>query len=113
MAKIIFSGFYGHIRVSLQFISQRIPKLNLHHTSGITMLSLFLRLRLTLSLSLSLSIISSLSAQESNSGAWYMYFGNQAFHQRWNWHNELQYRNYNLVGDLEQIVLRTGIGYNL
>ena len=77
------------------------------------MLSLFLHLRLRLSLFFSLSLISSLSAQESNSGAWYMYLGNQPFHQRWNWHNELQYRNYNLAGDLEQIVLRTGIGYNL
>jgi len=28
-------------------------------------------------------------------------------------HNEVQYRNYNAIGDLEQLLLRTGIGYNL
>ena len=32
---------------------------------------------------------------------------------KWNWHHEVQYRNYNMVGDIEQLLLRTGIGYNL
>lgn len=32
---------------------------------------------------------------------------------RFNWHHEVQYRNYNVIGDLEQLLLRTGIGYNL
>ena len=31
----------------------------------------------------------------------------------WNWHNEVQYRSYNAISDLEQLLLRTGIGYNL
>jgi len=52
-------------------------------------------------------------AQDSQSGNWLMYFGNQKINDRWNWHNEIQYRNYNFVGDLEQLLLRTGIGYNL
>ncbi len=52
-------------------------------------------------------------AQESQSGNWLMYFGNQKINDRWNWHNEIQYRNYNFAGDLEQLLLRTGIGYNL
>lgn len=29
------------------------------------------------------------------------------------WHHEVQYRNYNVIGDLEQLLLRTGIGYDL
>jgi hypothetical protein len=53
------------------------------------------------------------AAQESQSGNWFMYFGNQKINDRWNWHNEIQYRNYNFAGDLEQLLLRTGIGYNL
>ena len=52
-------------------------------------------------------------AQESEAGNWFMYMGNQSFHQRWNWWNEVQYRNYNFAGDLQQLLLRTGIGYNL
>jgi hypothetical protein len=31
----------------------------------------------------------------------------------WNWHNEVQYRSYNVINDLEQLLIRTGIGYNL
>ena len=54
-----------------------------------------------------------LLAQESNTGNWLMYLGNQKINDRWNWHNEIQYRNYNFAGDLEQLLLRTGIGYNL
>jgi hypothetical protein len=54
-----------------------------------------------------------LLAQETNVGAWYQYFGNQSFKGRWNLHNEFQYRNYNLAGDLEQAFIRVGVGYNL
>jgi hypothetical protein len=53
------------------------------------------------------------NAQNSEVGNWFLYFGNQKINDRWNWHNEVQYRNYNFVGDLEQLLLRTGIGYNL
>ncbi len=42
-----------------------------------------------------------------------MYFGNQSLGKGFNWHNEVQYRNYNFVGDLQQLLLRTGVGYNL
>ena len=53
------------------------------------------------------------SGQKSNFGNWFVYFGNQAINNKWNWYNEVQVRNYNFIGDLEQLVLRTGIGYNL
>jgi len=46
-------------------------------------------------------------------GNWLIYFGDKRIDTRWNWHHEVQYRNYNAIGDLEQLLLRTGIGYNL
>lgn len=46
-------------------------------------------------------------------GNWLIYFGNKQIDSKWNWHHEVQYRNYNAIGDLEQLLLRTGIGYNL
>jgi hypothetical protein len=55
----------------------------------------------------------SIFAQKSDIGNWLIYFGNQSFDKRFNWHNEIQHRNYNAIGDLEQLLLRTGIGYNL
>jgi hypothetical protein len=42
-----------------------------------------------------------------------MYFGNQKISDKLNWHNEVQYRNYNFIGDLEQLMLRTGVGYDI
>jgi hypothetical protein len=52
-------------------------------------------------------------SQKSETGSWLMYFGNQKMNRKWNWHNELQYRDYNFIGDTNQSLLRTGIGYNL
>jgi len=52
-------------------------------------------------------------AQSSDLGNWAIYFGNKKFNDKWNLHHEVQYRNYNVVGDLEQLLLRTGVGYNL
>jgi hypothetical protein len=55
----------------------------------------------------------SISAQKSEVGNWFIYFGNQKINRKFNWHNEVQYRNFNFAGDLQQLLLRTGIGYNL
>lgn len=52
-------------------------------------------------------------SQKSEVGNWFIYFGNQRINPKWNWHNEVQYRNYNFIGDTNQLLLRTGIGYNL
>ena len=52
-------------------------------------------------------------AQKSDVGNWFIYSGNQAINNKWNWWNEVQYRNYNFIGDLQQLLVRTGIGYNL
>ena len=54
-----------------------------------------------------------INAQNSEVGNWFIYFGNQRINKRWNWWNEVQYRNYNFIGDLRQLVFRTGLGYNL
>lgn len=52
-------------------------------------------------------------SQNSDLGNWLIYFGNHQLNQHWNWHHEIQYRNYNAIGDLEQLLIRTGIGRNL
>jgi len=54
-----------------------------------------------------------MQAQESDLGNWLIYIGNKKINSKWNIHNEVQYRNYNAVGDLEQLLLRTGLGYNI
>ena len=53
------------------------------------------------------------TAQESDLGNWVLLFGNKKFNDKINWHHEVQYRNYNVAGDLEQLLLRTGIGFNV
>lgn len=60
-----------------------------------------------------LLILNPLQAQDSPLGNWLIYFGNKKLPSNFNWHHEVQYRNYNAIGDLEQLLLRTGIGYNL
>lgn len=49
---------------------------------------------------------------ENKLGAWYMYFFNTTFKEsRWGVQGDLQYRNWNIVGDLEQLLLRGGLTY--
>lgn len=50
--------------------------------------------------------------QDSSFGNWLIYIGSKKLDQKWNLHHEVQYRNYDAVGDLEQLLLRTGIGLN-
>ena len=54
-----------------------------------------------------------MSAQESDFGNWLLFFGNKKISEKVNWHHEIQYRNYDAIGDLEQLLLRTGIGVNV
>lgn len=51
--------------------------------------------------------------QASELGNWMIYIGNKKLNSKYNLHHEVQYRNYNAVGDLEQLLLRAGLGYNL
>lgn len=50
-------------------------------------------------------------SQDSNFGNWLIYIGNKKLNQKWNIHNEIQYRNHNAISDLEQLLIRTGLGY--
>ena len=51
--------------------------------------------------------------QKTDVGNWFIYFGNQKINDKWSFWNEVQYRNFNVVGDLAQLLVRTAIGYNL
>lgn len=49
---------------------------------------------------------------EQQTGAWYMYFFNSTFKEStWGIQGDVQYRNWNLGGDLEQLLLRGGLTY--
>ena len=60
-----------------------------------------------------LSNIISIKGQENEVGNWLIYIGNKDLKSSLNWHHEIQHRNYNLFGELEQLLLRTGIGYDI
>lgn len=52
-----------------------------------------------------------LKAQVPEMGNWLVYVGNQNFgNNKWVFHNEIQYRSYNFLGNQEQLLLRTGVG---
>lgn len=49
---------------------------------------------------------------ENKLGAWYMYFFNTSFKESlWGIQGDVQYRNWNAGGDLEQLLLRGGVTY--
>jgi hypothetical protein len=49
---------------------------------------------------------------ESQTGAWYMYFWNTTFEEsKFGLQGDIQYRNWDLLGDLEQLLLRGGVTY--
>ena len=49
---------------------------------------------------------------EDKLGAWYMYFFNTTFKEsRWGIQGDVQFRNWDLGSDLEQLLLRAGITY--
>jgi hypothetical protein len=60
-----------------------------------------------------LSVTVAGKSQDSNLGKWLVYIGSKQLNSKWNLHHEIQYRNYNVVGDLEQLLLRTGLGYKI
>lgn len=62
-------------------------------------------------LTLMLVLPNFINAQDSNFGNWLIYIGNKKINSTWNIHNEIQHRNYNAIGDLEQLLIRTGLGY--
>jgi len=61
---------------------------------------------------LMLAVPKCFNAQNSDFGNWLIYIGSKQLNAKWNIHNEVQYRNYNAIGDLEQLLLRTGLGFS-
>lgn len=60
------------------------------------------------------SFTPSFAQDDPDLGAWYMYFGGVEFeNSQFGIHAEAQYRNHNVIGDLEQLLLRTGLRYHL
>jgi hypothetical protein len=55
----------------------------------------------------------SLFSQEDQLGSWYMYFFTTKFKEsKFGIQGDIQYRNNNIISDLEQLLLRTGLTYN-
>lgn len=53
------------------------------------------------------------SFDDSNLGAWYMYFWNKDFSEsNWGFQGDVQFRNWDYGSDLEQLLLRGGLTYN-
>lgn len=52
-------------------------------------------------------------SQQNKVGNWLIYFGNLKINNKWNIHHEAQLRNYNFIGDMNQLLIRFGIGYNI
>ena len=62
---------------------------------------------------LSFSVPASAQVDEDQTGAWYMYFWNTGFGEsNWGLQGDVQYRNWDLGGDLEQLLLRGGLTYS-
>ena len=56
----------------------------------------------------------SFAQNTDQTGAWYMYFYNHQFNEgQFGVQGDLQYRNWNIAGDLEQLLIRSGFTYTL
>ncbi len=59
-----------------------------------------------------LSYNSLAQVEESKLGAWYMYFYNVNLNESaWGIQGDFQYRHWNTIGDLKQLLLRSGVTY--
>lgn len=59
-----------------------------------------------------LALKSQAQINEDKLGAWYMYFYNTSFNKGpWGVQGDIQNRNFNSFGDLEQLLLRSGLTY--
>lgn len=66
-----------------------------------------------LSITIYCSINVSAQIDQSKTGAWYMYFYKHQFkNSQFGIQGDLQYRNWNTIGDLEQLLIRSGITFS-
>ena len=71
-----------------------------------------MKIKLSVLYFLLLTGLVSAQIDQSKTGAWYMYFFNNQFdNSRFGIQGDLQYRNWNTLGDLEQLLIRTGLTY--
>ncbi len=73
-----------------------------------------LRKKTLLIFGLSLCLGASAQIDEDQPGAWYMYFWNARFkaEKPWGIQGDVQHRNWNMLGDLEQLLIRSGVTYS-
>ncbi|WP_224490871.1 DUF2490 domain-containing protein [Robertkochia flava] len=50
---------------------------------------------------------------EDRLGAWYMYFGTNRISEKWSIHTEAQFRYYEVAGNFNQMLLRTGANFHI
>lgn len=92
-----------HIFLSLYFLSKPL------HSVFKMKKSIFLTI---ICVSLLLPKTGEAQVNEDQLGAWYMYFFNTTFKESsWGVQGDIQYRNWNIAGDLQQLLLRGGITY--
>ncbi len=69
-------------------------------------------LAIVLFISLVFPALSMAQPDEGKLGAWYMYFWNADLNNsRFGFQGDYQFRNWNLIGDLEQLLIRNGVTY--
>jgi hypothetical protein len=51
--------------------------------------------------------------KDFNNNGWYMYFGDHKLTNKWGLHTEVQWRRHNILKDPQQLLIRTGINYDL
>lgn len=69
--------------------------------------------RSILLLTIFISVNSYSQVDEDELGGWYMYFWNTEFgDSKFGLQGDVQYRNWDVVGDLEQLLLRAGVTYS-
>ena len=67
---------------------------------------------LIIGISIFLPQTGSAQINEDALGSWYMYFFSTTFKEsKWGLQGDIQYRNWNYLGDLEQLLLRGGVTY--
>jgi long-subunit fatty acid transport protein len=58
-------------------------------------------------------LLSAQSTGEDKLGIWAMYFGTNQVADKWSIHTEVQYRDYELFSNFNQLLLRTGANYHI
>lgn len=69
-------------------------------------------LSIVTAVALTVPAVAAAQVNEDKTGAWYMYFFNAPFEDsQWGLQGDVQYRNWDLGGDLEQLLLRGGVTF--